>query len=284
VKDDGKINGNFTFGFAITKVDNGASIGTPSSALVTVVNSDRDLVPPQVLSVVPVVSGNQILAYVVDFNKPLNPTAAANPNNYALFLSGRDLGTANAFIPVGASYNAATFAVTLVPSQPVVLNAFYGLMINGSNASGVTDVSGNLLSGDGSGVAGRNYNALIGFGNNLNYYDANNDVVHLATAGIEMEVVRNFSGNAYELQLFGNTGHAAISGAVAGGATSIAEIDGLGPFGAVNANALTTPPFYVAKSNFTAALPVPQTIAAATLVGQTVPNGPGYVLARLGLG
>ncbi len=281
VKDDGQVDGNFTFSFAITSVNNGASLGSPSSAPVTIVNSDRDLTPPQVLSVEPVVSGNEILAYVVDFNKPLNATAASNPANYGLFLSGRDLGTANAFIPVGAAYNAANFSVTLVPSQPVVLNAFYGLMINGSNAAGVTDVSGNLLSGDGSGVAGRNYDALIGFGNSLNYYDANNDVVHLATAGVEMEVVRNFSGNAYELQLFGNTGNAVIAGSVSGGSTSIAEVDGLGPFGSVNANGLTTPPFDVDLSEFTAALPVPQSIATAVIVGETIPDGPGYVLARL---
>jgi hypothetical protein len=163
----------------------------------------------------------------------------------------------------------------------VALNAFYGLIINGSNAHGVTDISGNLLAGDGSGLAGRDYDALIGFGSSLTYFDAANNLVNLATAGVEMEVVRNFSGNAYDVQLYGNTGHAVLAGSVRGRATSIAEIDGLGPFGAVNANGLTTPPFYVALSNFNAALPVPQTIAAAEQLGYAVPNGPGYVLARL---
>ncbi len=281
VKDDAKIDGNFAFAFSITGVDNGASLGSPAAALVTIVNADRDLTPPQVTSVVPVVAGNAIVAYVVDFSKPLDPTRASYASNYALFLSGRDAGTANAFIHVTPSYDPSHASVTLVPSQPVALNAFYGLVINGSNASGLTDTSGNLLSGDGSGAAGRDYVSLVGFGNALSYYDANNDRVNLVASGVELEVVRNLSGNAYDVQLYGNTGHAVLGGSVVGGATNIAEIDGLGPFGAVNANGLTTPPFFVSLSNFNAAMPVPQSIAAAVQTGNAVPNGPGYVLARL---
>ncbi|HEY2155083.1 MAG TPA: Ig-like domain-containing protein, partial [Isosphaeraceae bacterium] len=282
VKHDGLITPNLTFFFLITGVDHGGSLGGgPAAATVTIVNTDRDLTPPLVTGVVPVVSNNSILAYVVDFSKALDPARASNPNNYGLFLSGRDLGTGNAFIPVSASYNPANFSVTLVPTHPVMLNAFYGLMINGGNANGVTDLSGNFLDGAGAGFGGTNYGALIGYGTSLNYFDASNHFVNLGVSGTQMEIVRNFSGNAYELQLFGNNGHAVIAGSVRGGSTSIAEIDGLGPFGSVNANGLTTPPFFVAISNFNAPMPVPQTIATAALVGDTVPNGPAYVLARL---
>jgi uncharacterized repeat protein (TIGR01451 family) len=281
VKHDAAITPNLNFFFAITGVNNGASLGTPAAASVTIVNTDRDVTPPLVNGVVPVVSGNSVLAYVIDFSKPLDPARASNPNNYGLFLSGRDLGAANAFIPVAASYNAANFSVTLFPAQPVMLNAFYGLIINGGNANGLTDVSGNFLDGAGVGFAGTNYGALIGYGTSLTYYDAANNLVNLATSGTQMEVVRNFSGNAYEVQLFGNNGHAVMAGSVRGGSTSIAEIDGLGPFGSVNTNGLNTPPFFVAISNFNAPMPVPQTVATAALIGDTVPNGPAYVNARL---
>ena len=117
VKDDGMIDGNFTFSFAITSVDNGASIGSPAAALVTIVNSDRDLTPPQVLSVVPVVSGNSILAYVVDFNKPLDPTRAVEPEQLRACSSpGRDLGHGQRLHPGRRRRTTRrTSAVTLVP-------------------------------------------------------------------------------------------------------------------------------------------------------------------------
>ena len=50
VKDDGAITPNLSFYFAITGVFNGGTLGSPSTAVVTEVNTDRDLVPPEVLS------------------------------------------------------------------------------------------------------------------------------------------------------------------------------------------------------------------------------------------
>ena len=44
---------------------------------------------------------------------------------------------------------------------------------------------------------------------------------------------------------------------------------------------LTSPPFFVGFNNFTPSLPVPQSIAGAESIGQQIPNGPRYVLARL---
>jgi hypothetical protein len=104
-----------------------------------------------------------------------------------------------------------------------------------------------------------------------------------------MLMTRSFSGNPYELEVLGATpGSAALAGSVrrfgsSSGVTGIGEITGIGPFGAVNTNGLTSPPFFVDSANFTVALPVPQSIAAAEFVGRSVPNGPRYVLARLGL-
>lgn len=287
VKDDGAITGNLTVGFAITGLDNGGLLGTPSAALVTVVNTDRDLVPPEVLSVVPVLSGSAVTGYVVDYSKALNPATAGNPGNYVLFASGRDSGTANTFISVAAAiYNASNNSVTVIPSAPLSANKFYGLMINGANAAGVTDLSGNVLDGAGLGAAGSSYAALIGIGNNLNYVDSVGNLVNLNSAGATLLVSRGFSGDPYDVEVLGvGTGGATVNGSVhrvgnSSGVTAIAELDGLGAFGSVRSN-MTTPQFFVTRSIFSTSLPVPQTAATAQLVGSIVPNGPLYVRNRL---
>jgi uncharacterized repeat protein (TIGR01451 family) len=290
VRHDNTITPNLTFTFAVTGVDNGATLGAPAAATVTIINVDRDLVPPEVLAVVPVESGNAVTAYVVDFSKPLDPTHASFAGNYTLFASGRDLGTANAFIGVAsASYNAANNSVTLTPATHLKINAFYGLMINGNAASpdALTDLSGNVLDGDGNGVAGGNYGAYIGIGNNLNYIDSGGNAVNLAVMNGQMLVTRNFAGDPYELEMLGVVpGSTVLGGSVrrigfSSGVTTFGELDGLGPFGSVRSN-LTTPPFYVGKSVFNAPMPVPQSVATAQAIGMLVPNGPRYVMSRLG--
>ena len=287
VKDDGVITGNLTVGFAITGLDNGGLLGKPSAALVTIVNTDRDLTPPEVLSVVPILSGGSVAGYVVDFSKALNPATAGNAGNYTLFASGRDAGTANTFISVAAAlYNAGNNSVTLIPPTSLSANKFYGLMINGSNSAGVTDLSGNVLDGAGTGVAGSSYAALIGIGSNLNYVDSGGNLVNLNTSGATMLVSRSFSGDPYDVELLGvGAGGATLNGSVhrvgaSSGATAISEIDGLGAFGSVRSN-LTTPPFFVTRSIFSASLPVPQDANTAELIGALVPNGPAYVRNRL---
>ncbi len=247
----------------------------------TIINIDRDLTPPLVNGVVPVVSGNSVLAYVIDFSKPLEPGPGIEPEQLRPLPLRPRSRRGQRLHPRRGGVQRLELLGHARSLPAGALNAFYGLIINGSNANGITDLAGNFLDGAGVGLAGTSYDALIGYGTSLSYYDAANNLVNLATAGTQMEIVRNFSGNAYEVQLFGNNGHAVIAGSVRGGNTSIAEIDGLGPFGAVNANGLSTPPFFVALSNFNAPMPVPQTVATAALIGDTVPNGPAYVNARL---
>ncbi len=283
VKDDGAITGNLVFFFGINGATNGGKLGTTTAATVTEINVDRDLTPPEVVSVVPIEGGAGVAGYAVDFSKPLDPTSASNANNYLLFTSGRDSGTANTIIRVAAVYDAAADSVILVPSQPLALNTFYGLMVT----QGVMDASGNALDGDGDGVAGGNYGSYVGIGNSLTYRDSATNLVNLSAAGAQLLMVRNFSGDPFEVEVLGNTtGHAVLAGAVrrigaSSGVTSIGEIDGLGPFGSVNANMLTSPPFFVGLNNFTPSLPVPQSIAAAETIGEQIPNGPRYVLTRL---
>ena len=243
--------------------------------------------PPEVVSVVPVAVGSAVAGYVVDFSKALDPTRASNTGNYTLFASGRDVGGANTFLSIaGAIYNASNNSVTLIPSSPLSANKFYGLMINGSNPAAVTDVSGNVLDGDGNGVAAGDFDALIGIGNNLNYVDSSGNLVNLNTSGATMLVSRNFSGNPYDIEILGEAaGGATLNGSVhrvgnSSGVTGIGEIDGFGAFGSVKSN-LTTPPFFVTRSIFSPSLPVPQTAATAQLIGALVPNGPAYVRNRL---
>ena len=250
-------------------------------------NTDRDLVPPEVVSVVPVIAGSSVTAYVVDFSKALDPTRASNPGNYTLFASGRDVGRANGFISIAsASYNAANNSVTLIPSGHLSTNTFYGLMINGSNPAAITDVSGNVLDGDGNGVATGDYDALIGIGNNLNYVDSGGNAVNLNSSGATLLVNRNFSGDPYEIELLGVVpGAATLNGSVrrsgfSSGNTTISLIDGFGAFGSVRSN-LTTPPFFVSLSKFNASMPIPQDANTAEVIGALIPNGQAYVRARL---
>jgi large repetitive protein len=107
---------------------------------------------PQVTSVQRYGYHAQPTYLVIDFNSPLDPTAAQNISNYQI------VGPGNHRIKVkSAVYNPATHAVTLLPAQRLILRQSYTLTINGRAPSGLRNPEGLLLDGAGNGQPGTDY-------------------------------------------------------------------------------------------------------------------------------
>jgi hypothetical protein len=89
--------------------------------------------------------------------------------NYKILAPGLDgrFGTRDdkVFAITASAYNSATNAVSLTPKRRLDLHRRYLLIINGSSPTGITDVTGKLVDGNGDGKPGDNYVAILrGFG------------------------------------------------------------------------------------------------------------------------
>ncbi len=105
----------------------------------------------------------------VSFNEPLGPTFATSLASYHIIATGPDgrFGTHDdrSIAIKSAVYDATTNTVTLTPARRLNLHRRYELIVNGSTATGVADVAGNLLDGNSDGRPGGNYVAILrGFG------------------------------------------------------------------------------------------------------------------------
>ncbi len=275
---DNQITPNLNFQVALTGSSSGGGVvGGLSTANVTVVNVDRDTVSPLVTSVTPLTNGKVIYGIVVGFSKQLDPARASNPANYAIFASGRDgkAGSPNVPVQVSAAYyNDQNHTVTLVPAVLLSLGKFYGVAVNGSTAGAIADLSGNTLSGNGSGAPGSDFDSFFAIGTNLSYVDSSGSTVNLRlTDGGTMYLTRFANGQGNVLQLLGVVpGRSRLSGSVHHTKTSLSyttinTINGLGSFGSVHSS-LTTPSFYVlTPTNVSSAVSFPT-------VGSKVPVGP----------
>ena len=87
-----------------------------------------------------------------DLLRGLDLASAVNLANYRLVTAGRDkkFGTRDDKIIAlrSASYNPTTHKVTLVPRKKLAVSVKYRLTVNGTSASGVEDLAGNLLDGN----------------------------------------------------------------------------------------------------------------------------------------
>ena len=93
---------------------------------------------------------------VLTFSSPLNPTSAQNAANY------RILGPGGRNFPVqSAVYNSTTHTVTLTMSQRLSWVKQYKIRVKGSSSTGVTDVGGTLIDGNGDGKPGADYVAVF---------------------------------------------------------------------------------------------------------------------------
>jgi hypothetical protein len=96
-------------------------------------------------------------------------SASQDLTNYRIVAAGADgeFGTRDdTIVPIKAViYDATTNTVTLSPKHRLNLHRRYMLIVNGSTPTGVADMAGNLLDGNGDGKPGASYAAILrGFG------------------------------------------------------------------------------------------------------------------------
>jgi hypothetical protein len=99
---------------------------------------------------------------VLTFSSALDPTRAQDIRNYTL-VPINSKGQVGKPIPiVSAAYSLITLTVTLHPAHRLYLFAYYKLVVNGTDPSGLASPSGVLLDGQGNGVPGSDYVRVFG--------------------------------------------------------------------------------------------------------------------------
>jgi hypothetical protein len=252
---DGQITPNLNFSVVLSGTSSGGGlIGAQDTTNITIVNVDRDTIAPQVTAIAPTIQGSNVTGFVIAFSESIDPSQANLASNYAIFLSGRDVKPGTPNTPIGvasAVYDDVSHTVTITSVVPLAIGKSYGIAVNGTTGTALRDLAGNLLSGNGSGVAGSDYDSFVAVGTNLTYIDANGNTVNLKLSGGGFMILTRFAnGQANQLQVVGAVAHkSALTGSVQKtkkikGSTTINRITGLGKFGDVRSS-LTTPGFYV---------------------------------------
>ena len=99
----------------------------------------------------------QPTALVLAFSTPLDPVSAGDVANYQPFVLGSHGIPEHRIRIRTAGYDSTTDTVTLHPVKRLPLPGLYRLVVNGTTAAGVKNLSGQLIDGDGNGVPGGNY-------------------------------------------------------------------------------------------------------------------------------
>ena len=245
-------NHNDLVNVVLSNPSSGAILGGISTLALQIVDSHPDRTPPQVTSLTWAGGSESISDITLTFSAPLNSVAATNPANYQLENLARGTTVAIASI----TYDPASFSVTLVPASPLPSNQYDQVQVVGTGATGICDLAGNLLSGNGSGVAGSNYLASFAQGTRLQYVDSTGNRVTLRLKGSGyLEQVRDSSGEGILLNIVGMVPRqTTLTGQIkvrkrSSGQTDLGTITGLGQFGDVRV-LLKTPPFLVNQLPF----------------------------------
>ena len=131
----------------------------------TTVTVPGDSVGPTISNVLLPNPNAKTTPLVLTFSEELNPARAVNLANYRLVTAGRDkkFGTKDDKVVAlrSATYNPTTHTVTLLPRQKLAVSVEYRLTVNGTSATGVADLAGNLLDGDLNGSVPGNYVKII---------------------------------------------------------------------------------------------------------------------------
>jgi streptogramin lyase len=117
---------------------------------------------PRVTRITPSGSAKAPRTLVVFFDGLLHPATAQNVNNYRIV---GWFGRHPRILVKSAVYNLATSSVTLTLRSPVPINGRYGLTIQGTGPSGVTDTDGRLLDGTFAGQPGSSFVTPLVYGN-----------------------------------------------------------------------------------------------------------------------
>jgi uncharacterized repeat protein (TIGR01451 family) len=237
-----------------------AILGTPNTATLTIQDLHPNHNPLVVTNVQWTGTAQGITQILVTFSKPLISSTAINPANYALAPvvgNGNQGAIAGSGVPLSvAMYRSSKLIVALTPAQPLPVNQFFRLLIQGGTKGGVTDVGDNMLSGNGS-TPGTSYAAMLAQGTNLTYRTQTGNLVNLrVTGGGFLDDLLSSTGQGIRLSVFGEVPHhTVLSGSVkkARGGTGLVylgpSIAGLGRFGDVRVK-LTSPPFQIGRYPF----------------------------------
>ena len=171
--DDLSLQSDKTVNLVIASPTGGATLGVPSSAILTIAPRPPGSTPPAVTGVRLITNRQHIVTgIVVTFSKLLNPTTAVNllNYNYSVTTAGRNhvFGTRdNLLIPIlTAVYNPSNLTVTLTLGRGIHPPTPFRFAINQLTdvpgaGIGVSDLAGNLLSGADNGVAGGAYVVIL---------------------------------------------------------------------------------------------------------------------------
>jgi hypothetical protein len=176
-----QLGGSRFLNLTLSNPTGGMTLGVPSVATLTILGFTSP--GPIVTSLQPISNVHRaIVAVVLTFNEPLDPTRAVDLLNYdySLQAAGKDqrFGTADdlLFGIALATYNVANDTVTLHLAMPIRCNSPIRLTINllTENAAlpiGVADASGNLLDGNYDGRPGGVFVAFFRKGQHLVFND-----------------------------------------------------------------------------------------------------------------
>ncbi len=246
-------NEDRTVGLFLGFPSENAQIGALGEAVLTIVNVDRFVNPPQVQEITMVPTPGGFGEVLISFTNPLDPTAASSPFNYSAALLGTQRISSPSDRLIGittASLDTSGRLLTLTLAEPIPAGRFLTVAINAA-PGGVSDTSGNLLDGNRDGNPGGTFLTTIGRGTRLNYRDANGDFVSLSISGGGiLELTRDQSGEGQVLRVLNpRLNRTVVQGGVqrasgGNGTTTLQRIDGLDPFGRVRTR-IQTPPIFV---------------------------------------
>jgi hypothetical protein len=236
-----------------------AILGTPSTATLTIQDTDPNDNPLVVTGVQWMGTAHSITQILVTFSKPLITSTAINPANFALVEVGRHgkHGTIDSGLAMSVAIDpSSSLTVALTPARPLPADRFFLLRINSGTPGGVADLGKNMLAGDGR-TAGTSYTAMLGRGTRLNYDTPAGDQVSLKiTGGGFLDDLLSGSGDGIKLSVVGEVPHRTVlSGRVrkVRGGTGQAYLGptiwGLGNFGDVRVK-IASPPFWISQYPF----------------------------------